>query len=84
MGKPKPKHLNSAGIMSQETARQNLLTQLFEDLRKVLMTRYRSGYHRPVLESKRGVIETTLIFVTGFAKRDHLPHFMKVEIEAVT
>ena len=38
------------------------------------------------LSTRGGKIKSArcLLIVTGFAKRDHIPHFMKVEIEVVT
>ena len=63
----------AAGIIkkrSQEKDRRHLLTQSFEDLKKILMARsHRSGHHREALKTRRGLIDTALIFIREQEKK---------------
>ena len=62
----------AAGIIkkrSQEKDCRHLLTQSFEELKKILMARYRSGHHREALKTRRGLVNTALIFVCEQEKK---------------
>ena len=66
------RHPIAPGIIkkrSQEKDCRCLLTQSFEDLKKIFMRRYRSGHHREALKTRCGLVDMALTFVCEQPKK---------------